>query len=72
MKVPKGNTIKQLQQQHPKRQQPRISDDQVRDHLNAMGFFDSWITQDLLNAQRKILEAKKRNQMRLANAGDYD
>jgi hypothetical protein len=50
----------------------RLTDAQIRDHLNAIGFYHSWITQDLIDAQRKILEAKIRSQARLANAGDYD
>ena len=55
----------------------RLTDAQVRYRLYAQGFYDSWITQELINAQRKILEAQMRHHPCPKNVknvipGDYD
>jgi hypothetical protein len=55
----------------------RLSDAQVRDSLNAQGLCDAWITQELIEAQRKILEARIRHhpcpkKVKHLIPGDYD
>jgi hypothetical protein len=43
-----------------KQQSAHLSDDRVRDSLYAQGFYDSWITPELIKAQRKVMEARLR------------
>jgi hypothetical protein len=64
---------KKIQTNHP----ARLSDDRVRDSLNAQGICDAWITQELIEAQRKILAARMRHHSRPKKVkhlipGDYD
>ncbi len=54
-----------------------LSDDRVRDSLYARGFYDSWITPELIVAERKVLEEKMRHRPYLGKSkslipGEYD
>jgi hypothetical protein len=52
-----------------------LSDDRVRDSLYARGFYDSWITPELIVAERKVLEARRQHppkKTRQLLPGDYD
>jgi hypothetical protein len=53
----------------------QLSDDRVRDSLNAQGFYDSWITPELIKAHRQIMEVRLQHppkQARHLLPGDYD
>jgi hypothetical protein len=59
--------------QHKKR--PVITDAAVRESLYSRGFYDSWITPELIVAERKVLEARLKHppkQSRQLLPGDYD
>jgi hypothetical protein len=59
----------------PKKCSIQLSDDAVRDSLYARGFYDSWITPELIVAERKVLAARRQHPPKTSRhllEGDYD
>jgi hypothetical protein len=49
-----------------KKQSARLSDDQIRDHLEATTFHGLWVSQRNIDDERRFLEAEARRKRRTA------